>query len=368
MRLCLAPDSVQMVMTSPPYYALRDYDHADQIGLEETPEQYVASLIAVFREIRRVLRDDGTVWLVIGDSYCADQKGINGGVESSGLAGGGEYQATTTQPGLRRANANYRQYGLKTKDLIGIPWRVAFALQADGWYLRQEIIWAKPNPMPESVKDRCTKAHESIFLLSKSPRYYFDIDAIAEPSIGAFRNGQKERPKNNAAIPPRHARWGAVHSGLDRTTRGVTRNKRSVWTVASKPYREAHFATFPPDLIEPCILAGSPPQCCGACGAPWLRIVERTAMVIDRSDRTHDLGRTRSSGTNMVPPSSVTIGWRPSCTCNAAPTPPVVLDPFGGAGTTALVAQRLGRSSVSFELNPGYVAMAEARLAADRPA
>lgn len=297
MRLCLAPASVHTVVTSPPYYGLRDYEHAEQIGLEQTPEEYVASMVAVFREIWRVLRDDGTVWLVIGDSYSTTPKG-NPGVR--GNINGGKRDGAQNDQGSTINKSNLP--GIKLKELIGIPWLLAFALRADGWYIRQEIIWAKPNPLPESVKDRCTKAHETIFLLTKSTSYYFDANAIAEPTVGPFRNGQKERPQISARLPPRHRNWNAQHTGLDRIVTGKTRNKRSVWSVTTKPYRGAHFATFPPDLIEPCILAGSP------------------------------------------------IGG-------------LVLDPFGGAGTTALVAQRLGRSSVSFELNPKYVAMAEARLA-----
>ena len=222
--------SAQCVVTSPPYWGLRDYGIGEQLGLEATPDEYVAKMVTVFREVRRVLRDAGTLWLNLGDSY-------------------GD-----------------------AKQLQGIPWRVAFALQADGWYLRRDRIWHKPNPMPDSVTDRCTKAHEYIFLLSKSPRYYYNAEAIAEPAQCA----------------------------------GDPRNKRSVWTVTTKPFSGAHFATFPPDLIEPCIKAGCP-----------------------------------KDGT--------------------------VLDPFGGAGTTGMVAARLGRNAVLLELNAGYAEMAHARLYDDSP-
>lgn len=358
MRLCLASQSVHTVVTSPPYFGLRNYDHPGQIGLEQTPDEYVAALVDVFREVRRVLRDDGTVWLNLGDSYSQ-----SGGTGAQGKTGQRASRTHTADGRLRVKNPP----GIGAKQLIGIPWRVAFALQADGWYLRQEIIWSKPNPMPESVRDRCTKSHEQIFLLSKSPRYYFDGDAIAEP----VADSSKARVAQNGGHPinnadrGRHSTQSPQTLDMDRMVRADgKRNKRSVWTVTTKPYKGAHFATFPPDLIEPCILAGSSLQCCGACGAPWRRLVDRTAMVIDRSERTHALGRSRSSGTMVSPATSVTIGWQPSCTCAAPPVPAVVLDPFGGAGTTALVAQRLGRSSVSFELNAGYVAMAEARLVA----
>lgn len=312
--------SVHCCVTSPPYFGLRDYGVDGQIGLEPTPDGYVAELVGVFREVRRVLRDDGTLWLNLGDSYANDAKwgGASGGKHVSALHG---------NSGIGRAKKNT---GLKAKDLIGIPWRVAFALQADGWYLRQDIIWHKPNPMPESVRDRCTKAHEYVFLLSKSERYYFDAGAIAEPlagssiarlaqSIGAQAGSDRVPGKTNGpmkAVGPRFggSKYGDSESAEHRTKSGDVwegnakglRNKRSVWTVATKSFSEAHFATFPPELIEPCILAGCP-----------------------------------EGGT--------------------------VLDPFGGAGTTALVASRLQRSSVLIELNPEYAAMARARVSADAP-
>jgi DNA modification methylase len=281
--------------------------------------------------------------------------------------------------------------GLKPKDLIGIPWRVAFALQADGWYLRQDIIWAKPNPMPESVTDRCTKAHEYVFMLSKSARYHYDAEAIKEPATwdasktkfpdgwdtgegghGTIHRAGREKGKKNDATDKqrghgrRHAgfndRWDAMENAEQCT--GL-RNKRSVWTVATQPFSEAHFATFPPDLIEPCIKAGCPKQCCAKCGAPWDRVVERTPMQIDRSERTHDRGQTRASGTMTKPASSITLGFQPSCACNADATPGTVLDPFGGAGTTGLVADRLGRNAILLELNPTYAEMARRRIAND---
>lgn len=280
--------SVHCCVTSPPYFGLRDYGVDGQIGLEPTPDGYVAELVGVFREVRRVLRDDGTLWLNLGDSYANDAKwgGASGGKHVSALHG---------NSGIGRAKKNT---GLKAKDLIGIPWRVAFALQADGWYLRQDIIWHKPNPMPESVRDRCTKAHEYVFLLSKSERYYFDAGAIAEPSVKGAAGSSFSEGKTAAHQLGR--------SSLSERVEAETRNKRSVWTVATKSFSEAHFATFPPELIEPCILAGCP-----------------------------------EGGT--------------------------VLDPFGGAGTTALVASRLQRSSVLIELNPEYAAMARARVSADAP-
>ena len=255
----LPEKSVQTCVTSPPYFGLRDYGHEGQIGLEPTPDEFVGKLVEVFREVRRVLADDGTLWLNLGDSYAAQRGGTHQPAET--LAGG---KGGKTEDGERVNRDRFDGYnptrnataiGLKHKDLIGIPWRVAFALQADGWYLRQDIIWHKPNPMPESVRDRCTKAHEYIFLLSKSERYYFDAAAIAEPAINAGKVVTNNNGKNGQM-----GDFGATRGGFMKSE-GVTvkdtRNRRSVWTVTTKPFKGAHFATFPPDLIEPCILAGS---------------------------------------------------------------------------------------------------------------
>lgn len=306
----LPAESVHCCVTSPPYFGLRDYGVSGQIGLEPTPDAYVAELVAVFREVRRVMREDGTLWLNLGDSYAGGggyapnapiNQRRNNGEDWGALHSSSKPQREATakpNPGAR--------YGLKPKDLIGVPWRVAFALQADGWWLRQDIIWNKPNPMPESVTDRCTKAHEYLFLLSKSARYYFDAEAIAEAAVPQQRTGIEA-----GYATPKHAEiyeQGIRLKGGPRSTlngpSGDTRNRRSVWTVATQPYSEAHFATFPPALIEPCILAGCP-----------------------------------KGGT--------------------------VLDPFGGAGTTGLVADRLGRNAVLIDLNPEYAAMARERIGRD---
>ena len=237
MRQFIAPKSVHTVVTSPPYFGLRDYGCDGQIGLEPTPDEFVAALVEVFREVRRVLRDDGTVWLNLGDSYARNPaKGGSGSpngrnVAQMGYAGGGGPT-------------------LADKQLIGIPWRVAFALQADGWYLRQDIIWHKPNPMPESVTDRCTKAHEYVFLLSKSPKYYFDSEAIREDAVKGAAGSKFNTGKTATHQAGRSSDAARVEDGK--------RNRRSVWTVTTKPFKGAHFATFPPDLIEPCVLAGCP--------------------------------------------------------------------------------------------------------------
>jgi DNA modification methylase len=364
----LPSESVHCVVTSPPYWGLRDYGVAGQIGLEETPQQFIAEIVDLFGEVRRVLRDDGTLWFNMGDSYAGSGRGGNPTEATSTLEGGQDSQkasmvkrtrgahevgasardAAVTNVGRRATRGSHlsagfhesqRQsgaigrawvpppLGLKQKDLVGMPWRCAFALQADGWYLRQDIIWSKPNPMPESIGDRCTKAHEYLFLFSKSARYHYDAEAIAEEAssnthsrvakmpagweTGRGTHGLFHRDGRAPGVSPKSAgentnirAKGSFHA----STTGVveTRNKRSVWTVPTSPFSEAHFATFPPALIEPCILAGCP-----------------------------------QGG--------------------------VVLDPFGGAGTTGLVADRLQRSAVLIELNPEYAAMARRRIDSDAP-
>jgi DNA modification methylase len=329
------PDgSVQCCVTSPPYWGLRDYGHDGQIGLESTPEAYVARMVEVFREVRRVLRDDGTLWLNLGDTYAASdgmkmnrpQRDNSGGLVNNRLDGRGEQSWTNgTSVAVER-----RYSGLKPKDLIGIPWRVAFALQADGWYLRQDIIWHKPNPMPESVRDRCTKSHEYVFLLSKSERYYYDAEAVSEP-VSVSTTARLSQPslllqagsdrvpgKTNGPMKAVGPRFGGNKYGDSDDSKHATksgnvyqipdangrRNRRSVWTITTKPFRGAHFAVMPPDLADLCIRAGCP-----------------------------------EGG--------------------------VVMDPFGGAGTVGLVADRLGRDAVLCELNPEYAELARRRIADD---
>jgi len=278
--------SINTCITSPPYWGLRNYnDEEKQLGMEDTPEEFVDNLVKVFREVKRVLRDDGTVWLNLGDSYSSGGRTTT---TNQSLRGDKDYGVTRPKPSK----------GIKPKDLIGIPWRVALALQKDGWYLRQDIIWHKPNPMPESVKDRCTKAHEYIFLLSKSPKYYCDMELIREPI--------KESNKGFIMARARTAK-GALggknkHNMERRNYKEIKgANKRSVWTVTTKPFKGAHFATFPMDLIEPCVLAGCP-----------------------------------EGGT--------------------------VLDPFGGSGTTGIVAVNHNRHAVLCELNQEYIDLAKKRI------
>lgn len=287
----------QMCVTSPPYFGLRDYGHDGQIGLEATPDAFVDALVEVFRCVRDVLADDGVLWLNLGDSYNAAGRTGHGTRQ-------GFKQGTNRASAEKADNCRPSVDNLKPKDLIGIPWRVAFALQADGWYLRQDIIWHKPNPMPESVTDRCTKAHEYIFLLSKSDRYFYDGEAIEEPVTGNSSTGAK---KPSTLSGGKGANGKTQTGGKESSTLGLgwhkeTRNRRSVWTVATVPYKGAHFATFPPALIEPCILAGSRPG-------------------------------------------------------------DVVLDPFFGSGTTGMVAQNLGRRWIGCELNPAYGPLQDERLA-----
>ena len=297
----LPDQSVHTCVTSPPYFGLRDYGMAGQIGLEDTPDAFVARLVDVFREVRRVLRDDGTLWLNLGDSYAGGGTIGRNDTGPEALARRAEKFGTGTGRGSAVGASGTRKavVDLKPKDIIGIPWRVAFALQADGWYLRQDIIWHKPNPMPESVTDRCTKAHEYLFLLSKGPKYFFDADAIKEASA----ESSAARLAQNVEAQAGSTRVPGKTNGTMKAVGGDMRNRRSVWTVTTKPFKGAHFATFPPDLIEPCILAGCP------------------------------VGGT-------------------------------VLDPFGGSGTTAGVAMRNGRNAILCELNPEYAALMPERIAA----
>jgi len=306
----LEPESIQCVVTSPPYWGLRDYGTDGQLGLEETPEEYVEKMVKVFREVKRVLKDDGTVWLNLGDSYASNTIGDNRtndqlatkstlGPKKDGLNPDNSARESIIK-GVRKTN-----HGLKPKDLVGIPWRVAFALQQDGWYLRQDIIWHKPNPMPESVQDRCTKSHEYIFLLTKNSKYYYNADAVREPvseiSLKRAEYGWDcDRPSTkNASMNGK-----GIHTKKmgNRFVNPDGRNKRSVWTITTKPYKEAHFAVFPPKIPELCIKAGS-----------------------------------KEGDT--------------------------VLDPFFGSGTTGWVAQRLGRKWIGIELNPEYIKIAEKRFA-----
>jgi DNA modification methylase len=369
---CLAglrtlPDaSVHCCVTSPPYWGLRDYGHDGQIGLESTPEAYVARMVEVFREVRRLLRDDGTLWLNLGDSYAAARGGTSMPAETlaGGVSGRGDTVAKRGRESGYTPHRDPAAHGLKHKDLVGIPWRVAFALQADGWWLRQDIIWHKPNPMPESVTDRCTKAHEYVFLLTKSARYFYDAEAVKEPGRDW---GTRDRKPGSAFVDGTPGR--SKQSGGKNCDFSGGRNRRSVWTITTKPYSGAHFAVMPADLVEPCIKAGCPEQCCPVCGKGWERAVEKT-----RTATRPDNGSKYGSPEEDIRGGSVTLrerhivstkttGFAPSCDCGAAGTTSgTVLDPFAGSGTTLAVAAELGRNAIGCELNADYIALAERRI------
>jgi DNA modification methylase len=345
-----------------------------QIGLEPSPDEFVQALVGVFREVRRVLRDDGTVWINLGDSYASTPSGSF----DKGQRGGGPLQG-----GGFRANKPFdtsKIPGVKAKDLIGTPWMVAFALRADGWYLRSDIIWSKPNPMPESVTDRPTKAHEYVFLLSKGPRYFYDADAIREPHEGYMAEWRAKNGREEIGPKWREMEEDGTH-GVGGFSGGMNpngRNKRSVWTVATAPYPGAHFATFPPKLIEPCILAGSSPKACGVCGAPWQRVVERTPMANPDGSCgcgvTHGNVRFKAGGEGhlrndygdgrdrLYCKATSTVGWEPSCGHQDDTGQSVVLDPFAGSGTTGAVALEHGRAFIGCELNPAYGELIRDRL------
>jgi DNA modification methylase len=374
------PDaSVHCCVTSPPYWGLRDYGHDGQIGLESTPEAYVARMVEVFREVRRVLRDDGTLWLNLGDSYCGGGGYAPDAPCNRRRAEGeswGSMNAFSVREGeaRKKSRPGYTPPGLKAKDLVGIPWRVAFALQTDGWWLRQDIIWAKPNPMPESVLDRCTKAHEYVFLLTKSERYYYDADAVSEKASGR-ECGNVKATKAARSGDKKHRTAANLHA----IAAAETRNRRSVWTITTKPYSGAHFAVMPPDLVEPCIKAGCPEQCCPDCGAPFAPVVERQQGDTEAAMRPKKTGGMASKTSTLSLSGNGSaewakrggrtsvVGWAPACDCVApGAVPGTVLDPFAGSGTTLAVAVELGRNAIGCELNPAYIALAQQRIAASR--
>jgi len=371
----LPSESVDCCITSPPYFGLRDYGVEGQIGLEESPEAYVSKLVEVFREVRRVLKKEGTLWLNLGDSYAGSwgNSGHRPELDHTSSYQRGkktEYFSRGGWDQRREVPPNQKVAGCKPKDLIGIPWTVAFALRADGWWLRSDIIWHKPNCMPESVTDRPTKAHEYIFLLSKSKRYFYDNEAIKEPTTGnAPKRGNGTHPKTTAP-----GNGIKANSSFEAACRDIvtSRNKRTVWTVPSHPFKEAHFATFPEKLIEPCILAGTSEKgYCPKCGKAWGRQVSRSVernwkeCPKDEARREQNLQSDKSGLHSQYHDiTEKTIGWLPSCQCSCDPVPAVVLDPFFGAGTTGLVAKKLGRHFIGIELNEAYIGMAQKRIAA----
>lgn len=419
------PDkSVQTVVTSPPYYGLRDYGTGvwiggdescthrretkksdktitghknftemlgvgdaiykdecprcgavredNQIGLEATPDAFIEQLCLVFDEIHRVLADDGTIWVNLGDSYASFRDG-----KATPDTTRGDSDGTLVPKGSasNRMASSFVNTSIKHKDMIGIPWRFAFAMQARGWYLRQDIIWAKPNPMPESVTDRCTKSHEYVFLMSKKPRYFYDHNAIREP-IKDTTTGQAGVRRSGDSKTRSKEHWGIPHNPQNviiqyPEIKGA--NKRDVWTVATKPYKEAHFATYPTELITPCVMAGTTEHgVCISCGLSWTRITERdTPPQVDDSelDRFGDgsvgvhrkVGQAYQNWLSENPP--MTVGWQKPCICETNDVrPAMVLDPFSGSGTTGEVALAHGRNYIGLELNAEYADLSENRI------
>lgn len=398
--------SVDMCVTSPPYWALRDYglaplvwggdptcDHrwiaahprrprdgsccdrcgawSGDLGLEPSLDMYLEHMVEVFREVRRLLKPSGTLWLNLGDCYDAGTR------SSRSVCRPTQRGNWTVRAACLRPNAE-----MKPKDLVGLPWRVALALQADGWWLRSDIIWSKPNPMPESVRDRPVRSHEYVYLLTRSSRYFYDADGVREESATSALKAPAGWDRGLGAHGRIHrlgrepvGRPGQHHSsslgGLSLTPR-TGRNRRTVWTIPTQPFRGAHFATFPERLVEPCILAGtSEAGCCSRCGAPWQRVTRigydnpgnrstnRPRSVERRSETAGFRARLERR--------SVTVGWRPACSCAASSEPAVVLDPFAGSGTTLAVAARLGRRAIGVELKPDYIELIERRVSHAAP-
>jgi DNA modification methylase len=374
----LDSESVHCCVTSPPYWGLRDYGVEGQLGLEKTPQEYIAKMVEVFREVRRVLRSDGTAWLNIGDSY-AGSWGNSG--HRPELDNTPSYQRDKNCEYLPRGGwdnrrdrpaSSYRIEGIKAKDLCLIPFRLAIALQEDGWWVRSDIIWAKPNPMPESVTDRPTKSHEYMFLLTKSAKYYFDQEAVKEPQNGnAHSKGKKLHPPiEDAGIG--HKDW---HKYTPDHILPSGRNIRTVWTIPTQPTPEAHFATFPEALIVPCIKAGTSEKgCCPECGSPWKRVIEKDTP---QQYKGKDI-RWGNDGNGMkmkdkFNTTTNTLGWQPTCKCQTTsegaegyyspyPIPCTVLDPFYGSGTTGIVCKKLNRKCIGIELNAEYIKIAERRI------
>jgi DNA modification methylase len=385
-------ESIHCVVTSPPYYGLRSYLNKEnplkekEIGLEKSPEKYVENLVCLFREIKRVLRRDGVVFLNLGDSYAAKRGGSHPPAET--LAGGVNGRAINGDIVNRNRNPDYNPsrdataIGYKHKDLMGIPWRVAFALQADGWYLRQDIIWGKKHCLPESIQDRCVKSHEYLFLLSKKPKYFFDHIAIREETA----NSTKQRLSQNVNLQLGYSRIpGKTNGNIKAAGNLEFRNKRSVWWIAPAPYKGAHFATMPPKLIEPCILAGTSEKgCCVECGSPYVRkekVVgkqvteqmlacgsDKEGNYIGQATKEYTAGKAQNpSDTKRRILESLSkvreYFFEKTCNCETDGIKPcVVLDPFGGSGTTAWVAESLKRSAIVIELNVEYLPLIEERL------
>ena len=365
LHIPLADNSVHCVVTSPPYFSLRDYGVEGQLGLEETPEEYVANMVAVFREVKRVLRPDGVLFLNLGDSYAGSwgNYGAREGNQRSRISEQWHRPAYEGDQGFRDLPSTAKVAGLKPKDLIGIPWLVAFALRADGWWLRSEIIWCKKSAMPESVTDRPTNATEKIFLLTKSAHYFYDQDGYREKS--------KTDPESKAAMA-----FGLT-SGKNNTNERAhaadlghkweyspTRNMRNYWLLGPEPYLGAHFATFVTEIPRRAILVGTSQKgCCPKCGSQWERLTEKPEGYPTGSYHDHKMDgvgyglRQNSKGPKNLPlgMQAYTTGWRPTCQHDLDPVPATVFDPFAGSGTTLLVARELGRNGIGLDLTMPYL-------------
>ena len=363
----LAERSAQCCVTSPPYWGLRDYGVDGQIGLEATPERFVETMVEVFREVRRVMRDDATLWLNLGDSYAGGGRGGN--------PADAEFRKQATNFGSLIPPSPVPP-SLKPKDLCMVPWRVAIALQADGWWVRSIVAWHKRSPMPESCTDRPTSSWEPIFLLTKRERYFYDAEAVKEQSTstGGASFGKVDRIDEALEAGQGARRYERPNY------REIGRNMRNVWTLSAEPYSEAHFATFPSEIPRRAIRAGTSEKgCCPACGTPWERVVERSANKLGLKNGHHrevgrDAGLSERTDDPLISATGKTgeprtVGWKPGCSCPPAePVPCVVLDPFMGSGTTIAAARQLGRHGVGIELNPTYADMARVRIGkAEKP-
>jgi DNA modification methylase len=363
--------SVQMVCTSPPYWQLRSYGIGrknGEIGLEPTIEEYVGTMVEVFRLVRDVLSEDGTLFLNLGDSYASGPTGTHRTQRDPRAM-----QNNSGWTKREQGTGNTLVSGLKPKDLCGIPWRVAFALQADGWWLRSDIIWHKSNPMPESVTDRPTKSHEYLFLLTKGPRYFYDAEAVREPNAvnPNWNYGSEKYARaitqdvykvdgDNRTRKPYPKGWTSLAPA---GPEGSGRNRRTVWTIPTEAFPGAHFATMPRKLVEPCILAGtSEVGHCPQCNARHVRVVERSGGTIGKSWHAHGddsgKGMSQAGRLNSDTYKVETLGFRPTCTHNRKPVPDVCLDPFAGSGTTGMVAEQLGREFLGIEINGKYSKLA----------
>ena len=397
LQIPLADQSVHCVVTSPPYWGLRDYGVAGQLGLEPTFDEYLTNMLRVFNEVHRVLRDDGTLWLNMGDGYAGSGKGLNGD-GSQGVLQSDKQRSNVGASGTIKTPV---APGLKPKDLIGQPWALAFALRAAGWYLRGDIIWHKPAPMPESVSDRPTKAHEYLFLLTKRPTYFFDQAAWLEPA--SMESAARLQRAHSGYNPPGQTAQGGIcaarpnakadkqrghsrrHAGFndrwDKMERAEQcsgkRNRRSVWTIAPQPTPEAHFATFPEALVEPCLLAGCPQYTCPTCGQGWEPIEEKTRSFESGSGKSGNapVGKNgadmQGGGETLDVRRGPTLtreikGYAPACKCGEiSNVPGTAFDPFSGSGTVCAVANRMGYNGIGLELNPAYIEIAKRRIFAD---